>query len=329
MLYIIYGENDFLVRELLAQVKAECGGADLGGANTSRFEGSKIRSGELIAACNTISFLAPKRLVIVEGLLTRFDSSEKRRSGKVAAKELEEWIGFAGHVSTMPESTALVLVDGELSRNNPLLKALLPLASVRECKALKGPDLQSWIRQRVMDCGGKISPQAVRLLADLVGSNLWILSSELGKLCLYAGERPIEVADINAMVSYAREANIFAMGDAIVQHNRAVASRLMHQLLDDGSAPPYLLFMITRQFRLLIQARTLLAQRTPASTIGSKLGLTSDFVLQKTLEQARGYSRERLEGVYGKLLGADLGIKTGAMEGTLALDLLITDLCQD
>ncbi len=329
LFYIIYGEDDFLVKELVAQVKADCGGADLGEANTSKFEGSKLHPNELVAACNTISFLAPKRLVIVEGLLSRFDDGEKRRSGKNASRELQDWSGFAEHVSSMPESSVLVLVDGKLSRTNPLLKTLSPLASVRECKALKGSDLQNWIRDRTMDCGGRISPQALLLLADLIGSNLWILSNEIGKLCLYAGERPIEVADIHAMVSYAREANIFTMVDAIVQHNRAVASRLMHQLMDEGSAPPYLLYMITRQFRLLVQARTLMEQRLPASVVGSKLGLSSDYVLQKALEQARGYSMERLERTYRKLLEADLSIKTGSLEGILALDLLVADLCQE
>ncbi|PIU57019.1 MAG: DNA polymerase III subunit delta [Chloroflexi bacterium CG07_land_8_20_14_0_80_51_10] len=327
LFHILYGEDDFSIRESLAKTKADCGGADLGEANAVLFEGSKVSLGELTAACNTISFLAPKRLVIVEGLLSRFESKAKSRRGRTQSPELKEWVTLAEHVTNMPESTVLVLVDGKLTKANPLMKKLAPVAKVTECVPPKGTGLNNWIRARIAANGGEISPQAMRLLTDLIGNNLWVLSNEVDKLCLHAGNRRIEEDDVNSLVSYAKESNVFAMVDAIVQRRLGVASRLMHQLLDEGSAPPYLLYMITRQFRLLIQAKRLLAQRVPLNMIGSKIGETMDWKLEKTLEQARGYSIERLENTYRKLLDVDLSIKKGALEGELALDLLITELC--
>ena len=219
------------------------------------------------------------------------------------------------------------MFDGKVSKSKPLLKNLAPVAQVREYVPPRGMELQNWIRSRVTGNGCEISPVALRLLTDLIGNNLWILSNEIDKLCLYAKERRIEEADVNLLVSYARESNVFAMVDAIVQRRLGMASRLKHQLQDEGSAPPYLLYMITRQFRLLIQAKMLSTQRLPMSTIGSKLGLPSGFVLEKTLEQARGYSLGRLKDTYRKLLETDLSIKTGAVDGEVALDLLITELC--
>jgi len=327
LLHIIYGEDDFSVREQLSKIKADCGGAELGESNIAKFEGSKVRLNELLAACNTISFLAPKRLVVVEGLLSRFQQGGKRRLGKTPAPEVKDWLTLAEHVPNMPESTVLVLIDGALNKTNQLLKKLAPVARVKECISPKGVELQNWTRARVVANGGEITPQALRLLTDLIGSNLWILASEIVKLCLYAKGRRIEVADINSLVSSARESNIFMMVDAIVESRQGIASRLMHQLLNEGAAPPYLLHMITRQFRLLIQAKILASQRMPPNTIGSKIGLTNEFVLGKTLDQARGYSLERLEKIYRKLLDTDISIKRGALEGDLALDLLVTDLC--
>ncbi|MFW0859197.1 MAG: DNA polymerase III subunit delta [Dehalococcoidia bacterium] len=234
---------------------------------------------------------------------------------------------LAEHVVSMPKSTVLVLVDGKLSRANPLLKKLSPLANVREYISPKGAELQNWICARVAGNGCEISPLALRLLTDLIGNNLWILSNEIDKLSLHAREERIEEDDINSLVSYARESNIFAMVDAIVQRRLGRASLLVHQLLDEGSAPPYLLYMMTRQFRLLIQARRLMADGLSASAIGSKIGETTDWRLEKVLRQARGYSLERLEESYRRLLHTDLSIKTGTVDGALALDLLLTDLC--
>jgi len=58
------------------------------------------------------------------------------------------------------------------------------------------------------------------------------------------------------------------------------------------------------------------------------LGLTSEFALRRTLEQADRYSLERLKQVYHKLLEADLSIKTGRYDAELTLNILIAELCQ-
>ena len=321
MLYILYGEDDFLLKEAVKRIKAEHEDG-LGETNTTLLEGEKLSLAELIATCNTMPFLAPKRLVFVEGLLSRFE-------GKQSSPELKEWDGLIEYVHNMPASTILVLIDGKLAKSNPLLKGLARKAEVKEFAPLKGVELQKWIRSRVVERGGKISPSASQLLADLIGSNLWILSNEIEKLCLYTKGRRIEESDITLLVSYAKEANIFVMADAIAERRLKMASRLLHQLLEEGSAPPYLLYMITRQFRLLIQAKQLIAQRVPLDLVGNKIGVSSEFVLEKVVEQARKHSLRRLAETYRKLLDTDLAIKTGALQGELALDLLLTELCRE
>ncbi len=326
MFYIIYGEDDFTIKDTLARIKADCGGTDLGEANTSLLDGNRVSFDELMMACNTISFLAPKRLVIVEGLLGTFEKKGKKGKGKSKSPELKQWESLAK--LTMPETTVLVLTEGKIGKTNPLFKKLSPIAEVKECVPLKGVQLHNWVQSRIAANNSEISPRAMHLLTDLIGNNLWILANEIDKLCLHAGDQQIGEKDINLLVSYARESNVFHMVDAIVQRRLGTASRLAHQLMNEGSAPPYLLFMITRQFRLLTQAKGLQAQKTPPGQIGSKIGVTSDFVLKKTLEQARGYSGDRLQETYSKLLKTDISIKTGLMEGEVALDLLITDLCR-
>lgn len=324
MLYILYGEDNFSIRESLTRIKADCGGAELGESNTILLEGGKVSLNELVSICNTMSFLSPKRLVVIEDLLRRFETKGKRRGE--GSPELKDWSPLPEHVASMPQSTVLVLVDGKLGKANPLLKKLSPLAEVREYTPLKGTDLHNWLRARVAGDGSNISPGALRLLVDLLGNNLWILASEVEKLCVHAGGRRIEEEDVRSLVSYAREANVFAMVDAIVHHRPEMASRLMHQLLDEGSPPPYLLYMITRQFRLLVQARRLIAQGWPVKSVGAKIGETTEWRLEKVLRQARGYSLRRLEQSYRRLLHTDLSIKTGMIDGVVALDLLVVDL---
>jgi len=128
-------------------------------------------------------------------------------------------------------------------------------------------------------------------------------------------------------VSYAREASVFTMVDALIEGRASTAARLLHQLLEEGATAPYLLVMITRQLRLLVQAKELTLKGVPASLIKDRLGLASDYTLTKALQQSRRYSMGRLEQVYRKLLETDLAIKRGIWKGELALDLLVAELC--
>lgn len=312
MLYILYGEDDFSLKEQLSELKE--------GADVQVLAAEKLSLGELLRICSTLPFLAPRRLVIVKGLLGRFEPR-----GELL--ESSEWSNLAERVAQLPSTTTLVLVDGKLSPANPLLKKLFPKAKVREFKPLRGAELQSWIHERVTRLGNRISPRAARLLAELVGGNLWMLSQELEKLCLAAQGRQIEEKDVLELVSYAKEANIFSLADAIVGRQLRRALHLLRDLLSQGAAPTYLLYMITRQFRLVIQAGELASRGLSAEEISQELGLTSDFLLEKALEQAANYSGERLEEIYRRLLKADVLTKMGRLSGELALELLVAEIC--
>ena len=169
---------------------------------------------------------------------------------------------------------------------------------------------------------------AINLLIRFVGNDLWIMASEVDKLALFTGGRRIEEADVRAVVSYAQEANVFAMVDAILESRAGAAQELLQQLLRQGAAPAQLLVMLSRQVRIIFQIREMRGRKESRADIQSKLGLTSDFVLRKAWDQADRYSPARLHEVYHRLLETDLSIKTGKLEGELALNILIAELGQ-
>jgi DNA polymerase-3 subunit delta len=329
LLYILHGEDDFSLSRALGEIKKGLGDPSLLSTNTTILEGQKVTPDQLRMVVDTVPFLAEKRLVIVQGLLGRFESQKKpsrRKKASPANGRESDVESFAAAMSTIPESTVLVLTDGKIKSANPLLK-MLAGARVMSFPLLRGDVLRQWINKEVAAQGAAISPQAVELLARLVGGNLWVMSSEINKLALFALGRRIEEEDIRAVVSSAQEANVFAMVDAILEFKAGVAENLLEQLLQQGASPAYLMVMLSRQLRLVVRAKELVRQRKPDAEIQSRLGLKSEFPFRKTLEQAQRYPLERLKLVYIRLLQADLSIKTGKYDGGLALNLLIADLC--
>ena len=331
MLYVLYGRDDFSLREELTRIKGELDSDGMLSSNTDVLDGREVSPEQLMAICDTMPFLSAHRLVVVEGLLKRFDPPERPRRGARGARggsseALERWRGLAEYAQRMSDTTTLVLVDEELSDKNPLLEALRSAGQVREFPALRA--VLPWILERAQSKGIDISPAAARLLADLVGNNLWVLASELEKLAAYAQGRRIEGADVRALVSEARQVNIFAMVDAIVEKRAAVALRLLRQLTTAGAEGSYLLAMVVRQYRFIIQARELMTAGLPTREIGQRLGVTSPFVLQRILDQAQRYSLSRLKAAYRRLVEADAGVKRGQYGEEMALELLVHDLAR-
>ena len=222
----------------------------------------------------------------------------------------------------------MVFIEGGIAKDNPLLRELAGKAMVKTFPLLRDAELRQWVKQRVAEEKSSISPAAADLLTRLVGSNLWILASEIDKLVLFASGRRIEEADVKTLVSYTQQASVFAMVDAIVEFRAELAEQWLERLLQRGAAPAYLLTMLSRQVRMIVRAKELSNQRKPKIEIQTRLGLPSEFALRKTLEQASRYSFTRLKGVYHRLLEADLSIKTGQYNGELALNILVAELCQ-
>jgi DNA polymerase-3 subunit delta len=322
LLYVLFGTDDFSLRQTLEHIKSTLGDRDSLSLNTTALDGRHLTASQLINACNTVPFLAACRLVIVEGLLERFEQSAATKRPLIS-----EWQSLIDFLPAKPPSTVLVLIDGKISKSNPLLKKMAKTARVHDFPPLKGPRLQQWILSRVAAQGAAISPRAVRPLIETAGEDLWVLANEIDKLSLYAGGRRIEEADVQQVSSFAREANIFAMVDAIAEKRLPASMRLLHQLLSEGTPPTHLLTMMSRQVRLMVQAKELGRQRLSLEEKREQLGLSWNFPIDKLLSQSADHSKERLLAIYEKILETDLAIKTGKWQDELALDLLVVDVC--
>ena len=335
MFYILYGQDNFSLQQALGKIKADLGDSEALAVNTSSLDGPRLTLNELKNQCGAIPFLSSYRLVIVDGLLQCFEPSRgKAQPVKGARKyesKLKEWQGMDTYIKQIPETTVLILVDGKIKGPNPLLKKLSSLAEVKRFPLLQWKNLRTWIEHRVIEEGGSITPQAVSLLVNFIGGDLWAMNNEIQKLVLYSQDRPISEDDVKQLVSYAQEANIFAMVDAVAEGRTELAQMTLHRLYHDGVAPNYILVMITRQFRLMALAKDL-ESGLSYQQIQDRLGLNAGYVLDKTLGQAKLYNLEGIRQAYDKLLETDSAIKTGKYSDTgkyndeLALELLVAEL---
>jgi len=326
MFYVLHGDDDYSIHQAIEAMKARLGEPATADLNTTVLDGRSLSLDELRMTCATMPFLADKRLVIVEGLMTRFEPHAAATAANKSRQDPLE-AGLCAYLPQVPESTLLVFVESAtLSERNPLLKQVSALGGKsKEYASPSGAELTAWIQKRVQAAGGSISPRAAETLAAFVGGNLHQLAQEINKLVSYAGGKMIQDGDVHLLVADAREVKVWTLTDALAARQRDRAIGVLHQLIADGEQPPVLMAVITRQFRSLLQIKELADDGLSTEDIAGRLKI-HPYVAQKATATARSFSYERLEGAYRHLLDTDLAIKTGSLEPDLALDLLVVDL---
>ncbi len=324
--YVFHGTDEFTRAETLTDFKHKLGPSDTVDLNTTVLNGKGLTLAELQHTCDAIPFLAKKRLVIVNGLLTRLTP---RKGSKLSAARKEMLDALTDYLPRLPQTTRLVFVEPkDLPARHPILK----LAQDEERGYVKRFDppsdktLPGWIKKRVHRHGGEIEPRAAAQLAAVVGADLRLLDQEIVKLVTYTNEeRAISQADVDALVPYAQEAIIFDMVDALGRRDGPTAAQTLHGLLDAGEHPLGLLGMIARQFRLLIQVKELKQKSMTLQDIAKVLRL-HPFPTRKLYNQATHFTAAQLEKVHRHLLDVDVAIKSGEMDAEVALDLLVAGL---
>lgn len=82
--------------------------------------------------------------------------------------------------------------------------------------------------------------------------------SELEKLISFVGERPlINQDDVEEAVGRTREEEIFALTNALGEKNQLAALSALKHLLDQGIHQLMIMTMLSREIRLLLQARVI------------------------------------------------------------------------
>lgn len=319
MIRVLHGEDEYARSEALVKIRESAGPAEVRDPNTTVFEGRGFKLNDVIGAAQFVPFMADRRVVIVYGVLGRMQKRDKSLGN--------EWRELTAKLSEIPATTELVFVEEVSLRDNGLaLKSVGPSARIQQYRTMRRPELEIWVRDRFAFYGAETNRDAVARIAWLAGSDTRLLDQEIKKLALYAGDREVTPEDIDLMVPDAREANIFAAVDAVLERRPAVAMNLLYSLLSGGSSVQSILSMLARQVRLLILTIELQQQGVQSEELGKRIGLTNRYALDKTMRQSHSFGTDHLANILRRLLAADLAIKQGEIDERLAVEIIVGEL---
>jgi len=309
---------------------------DLDLAETSIFE--------ILDRAQTPSLMAPFQLFFIRGLKNLYTRGTKK----------EEFAAIDAYFRSPNPQALLIFVADHLRIPTDLRRmdmqdkdryeriretlgdgcGLVELARVDEADAVR------WIQETAQASGIKFDPDAARELADALGADMMLISSEFEKLLLYvsapiAGQlarNQVTLGDVETMVLAAKQRSLYELTDAISLRDRPRALALLHGLLNasDGGEDAAIghLYMLARTFRqmLIIAEKNVRDSRAIWQVLWQGFRMPP-FAAEDLIRQARRYkSRRELTRAIRLVARADLDLRSSPANKLLVLERLILDL---
>lgn len=303
--YLLYGEEDYLKKQYKEKFKKAICGEDT--MNYSYFDGKNTNIREIIDISETLPFFAPKRLIVVEN--TGFLKSTNDE--------------LADYIKEIPETTIILFVETEIDKRNKVYKSIKDTGYICEMQRQTTQALEKWLLGILNANNKKITAPTLLNFIEKVGQDMDNISNEVEKLICYVGDRQvIEKEDIEAICTEQITSKVFDMIDALGYKNRTRALDIYYDLISNKEAPLMILYMITRQFNIMLQIMELKAQGLDSKGITQKMAI-APFIVTKTLKQVSNFKYNSVKEALYEGVELEEKIKLGNINEKMAVEMLL------
>ena len=304
--YLLYGEERYLIRQYRDKLKKALADPD-DTMNFSSFEGDDINVKEIIDLAETLPFFAERRVIFIE------DSKLFKKGGD----ELGEYL------AVLPETTYFVFVEEEVDKRSKLFKAVGKCGNAIEFGKQTDEILMKWVGGRINREGKNITQAAYQSFIAKTGTDMQNIEKELEKLLCYTMDKEvISPEDVEAITTEQISNKVFEMVDAIASHKQKHAMDLYYDLLALKEAPMRILFLITRQFQILLTVKVMGNQGFGNKEIAAKAGCP-EWAVRKYQGQAKAFSLDQIKQAIADGVTYEEAVKTGKMNDQMAVELFI------
>ncbi|WP_026572392.1 DNA polymerase III subunit delta [Bacillus sp. UNC438CL73TsuS30] len=316
--YLLYGKEAFLINETKQLLLDRLLKEDEKDFNYTAYDLEETPIEVALEDAETFPFLGDKKVIFLHN--PQFLTSEK-----IKEKIDHNLSRFETYLKEPAPYTVLVISAPyeKLDERKKITKELKRTAEVVEAKKLNEHELKSWVKERARGYGIDIEPSALELLLTLAGTNMFMLSSEMDKLALYAQDEKMIHADmVEKLVSRTLEQNIFTLIEKVVSRKLDEALRIYFDLLKQNEEPIKILALLSGQFRLIYQVKELSRRGYGQQQIAGFLK-THPFRVKLAAGQTDKFTDEELTNLMNLLAEADYQMKTGGMNKSLLIEMLL------
>lgn len=313
MIYFLYGKDSYRSKLKLQEIVEGYKKVHKSGLNLIYIDIESVSFEEFYNNFRISSMFAEKKLIVLKSVWLN--------------KEFQE--DFLEQINYLEKLEDIIIIyeDSLPDQRTKFFKTLVQKSSrvkSQNFEELTFLELKKWVVNQFANNNVKIDSQAISMLLNFVGSDLWRMASEINKLSNYKKNGTINIKDVGDLVKPTIDNDIFRTIEALASKNKKLALSLIQKHLDEGDNALYVLSMIAYQFKNLLMIKDM-QNNTPYNMIAKKSGL-HPFVVQKTFGLCSKFTMDELKKIYWKIFQLDTDIKVGKVEAEIAIKLLVAEI---
>ena len=313
MVYLLFGEDEYLRNEYLKKIKKAFGDMQLG-INYIAIDETNVM--QIISDIETPAFGFEKKLIIAKD--TGLFKKKNNFSDKVAIY-LEENIANLQDVE-------LVFVDQEVEKNK-LYNTIQKIGKVEEFKEQKMPQLITKVKSISKAYNVEIQENVAQYFIECVGTNMSDIINELRKLIEYAGNGgKIQKEDIDSLCIKKSESIIFDLTDNLGKKKIAESIEVLHNLIYAKEPVQRILVMLYNHFKKLYIIKLALEENKNIAQ-SLKLKPNQAFLVNKYTMQAKYFDKNELRNLLEELIKLDSSSKKGGIDINVGLEAVLCKYC--
>lgn len=331
MLYLLYGEERYLLETKLKKIKKEFG-ETVKGINFIQIDENNVS--ELISDIETPAFGYPSKLIIAKntGLFKKekktakgkTDSFETKRKTNTLTDKIAEYI--EGHKEVLEQDVTLVFVEEEADKNS-LYKVIEKVGEVTNFELLKMPQLIDNIKKICNAYKVSIDYETTKYFIECCGTNMQDLINEIRKLIEYVGANgTITKTDVDKLSIKQLDSVIFDLTDNLGKKDITKALEVLNNLLYAKEPIQKILITLYNHFKKLYIVK--LAERYKKD-LATAMNLKPNqiFLTSKYKAQARYFNTKELRKILEELIDLDANYKIGLINLNIGLEAILCRYC--
>ena len=337
--YVLLGDDAFLLQRTRSGILDALVPPDLRDFCLHDLDLTETSIFEALDLAQTPSLMAPFQVLFIRNLKTLYGRGQKK--DEFAA--IDDYfrrpnpqaliLFVADHIRLPQDVRTTDMQDKE--RAEKIRETLGDTCGIIELQRVSDDDAIQWAIREADSQHIRLTEDAARELVDALGAEMLALASELSKLVLYAqsnNSATIELADVETMVSAAKQRSLYELTDAISLKDAPRAVALLHGLLNASESGEDAaighVFTLAKTFRqmLVLNEKQVRDQRAMWQVLWPGFRV-APFAADALIAQARRY-RDRNDLTRGLELiaRADAELRSSPADKRLVLERLVLRL---
>lgn len=312
MVYLLYGEDNYLKNEFVKKVKKSFGELQLG-INYIQIDESNVNN--VISDIETPAFGYERKMIIVK-------NANLMQKKNAISDKLSEYLNDAD--KQILDSIELIIVEDSVEKN-ALFNTISKIGMIKEFNEQKISQLITKVKSISAAYGVQIQENVAQYFIECTGTNMEDIINEIRKLIEYAGKGgTIKKEDIDSLIIKKSESVIFDLTDNLGKKNIHEAINVLHDLIYAKEPVQKILVMLYNHFKKLY-----IVQLSNGQNVAQNLKLKPNqtFLVSKYQNQAKFFTQDEIRNLLNEFMYIDEASKSGNLDINVGLESVLCRYC--